>query len=72
MTAQVATVGIADRPAHAEATFGEVEPVADLPADAVVLAPLDEVGGDAALHDEVLDEMADLVVDEEPGAHQFF
>jgi len=60
----VAAVGDADGAAHAEAALGEVEAVADGAADAVVVAPLDEVGGDAALHDEVLDEVADLVVDE--------
>ena len=56
--------GIADGAADAEAALGEVQAVADGAADAVVLAPLDEVGGDAALHDEILDEMADLVVHE--------
>ena len=38
--------------------------MADGAADAVVVAPFDEVGGDAARHDDVLDEVADLVVDE--------
>jgi hypothetical protein len=60
----VAAVGVADGATDAEAALGEVEAVAHGAADAVVLAPLDEVGGDAALHDEVLDEVADLVVDE--------
>jgi hypothetical protein len=60
----VATVGIADGTADAEAAFGEVEAVADRAADAVVFAPLDELRVDAALHDEVLDEVADLVVNE--------
>ncbi len=60
----VAAVGIADRAADAEAALGEIQAVADVAADAVVLAPLDEIGGDAALHDEILDEMADLVVHE--------
>src|ERR1035437_2804005 len=55
----IAAIGVADGAADAEAALGEVEPVADGAADAVVLAPLDEVGGDAALHDEVLDEGAD-------------
>lgn len=58
----VAAVGVADGSADAEAAFGEVEAVADGASDAVVLAPLDEVSGDAALHDEVLDEVADFVV----------
>ena len=49
-------------PADAEATFGEVEAVADIAANAVVLTPLDELGVDAALEDEVLDKVADFVV----------
>src|SRR5205823_4766378 len=57
-------VGAADRAADAEAALGEVEPVADGAADAVVLAPPDEIRGDSALHDEILDQVADLVVDE--------
>ena len=60
----VAPVGIADRAADTEAALGEVETVADGAANAVVVAPLDEVGGDAALHDKIFDEVADLVVDE--------
>ena len=51
----VAAVGIADGAANAEAALGEVQAVANGAADAVVFAPLDEVGGDAALHDEILD-----------------
>lgn len=42
----------------------KLRPLRTVRADAVVLAPLDEVGGDAALHDEVLDEVSDFVVDE--------
>src|SRR5207248_9110596 len=60
----VAAIGAAHGAADAEAPFGEVEPVADGAADAIVLAPFDEVGGDAALHDEILDQVSDLVVDE--------
>jgi hypothetical protein len=59
---RVATVRIADSAANAEAALGEVQAVAHGAADAVIGTPLDEVGGDAALHDEILDEMADLVV----------
>lgn len=54
----------ADRTAHAETALGEIEPVADRSADAVVLAPPDERGFDPALHDEVLDEMPDLIIDQ--------
>ena len=60
----VAAVRDADGAADAEAALGEVEAVADRAADAVVLAPLDEVGVHAALHHEVLEQAADLVVDE--------
>ena len=60
----VAAIGIADGAAEAKAALGEVETIADGAADAVVLAPLDEIGGDPALHDEVLDQMADLIVDQ--------
>src|SRR5208283_66511 len=52
------------RPAEAEAAFGEIEAVADGAPDAIVLAPPDEIRGDAALHDQVLDQAAHLVVDE--------
>ena len=54
----------AHRPTDAEAALGEIEPVAHGAADAVILAPFDEIRAHAALHDEVLDEMADLIVDE--------
>ena len=60
----VAAVRDADGATDAEAALGEVEAVADRTADAVVLAPLDEVGVHAALHHEVLEQAADLVVDE--------
>jgi ornithine carbamoyltransferase len=49
--------------ADAEAAFGEVEAVADGAADAVVFAPLNKLRVDAALHDEVFDEVADLIID---------
>ena len=60
----VAAVGIAHRAAHAEAALGEIQAVAHVAADAVVRAPLDEIRGDAALHDEILDQVADFVIDE--------
>ena len=59
----VAAVRHADRAAEAEATLGEIEAVADGAPDAIVLAPADEIRGDAALHDKILDEVAYLVVD---------
>ena len=61
---RVAPVADADRAAHAEAALGEVQPVADLPADAVERHPADERRIDAALEDEVFEEPADLVVGE--------
>ena len=54
--------------ADAEAALGEVQAVADRAADAVVVAPLDEIDVHPSLEDEVLDEVPHLVVDE--GAHQ--
>ena len=59
----MAAVGDADGAADAEAAFGEVEAVADGAADAVIGAPEDEVGGDAALQDEIFEQVADIVVD---------
>src|SRR5450756_1869231 len=60
----VAAIRHADRAADAEAALGEIQTVAHAAADAVVLAPFDEVGADATLHDEIFDEMADFVVHE--------
>ena len=61
---RVAPVGHAHRPTDAEAPLREIEAVANGAADAVVGSPLDEVGGHAPLHDEVFDEVADLIVNE--------
>src|SRR5476649_2818726 len=47
-------------PIYAEAALGEVEAVADGAADAVILAPLDEVGRDAALHDRSEEHTSEL------------
>src|SRR5688572_8193195 len=58
----IAAVRITDGAANAKTTLGEVEAVADGATDAVILAPLDELSRDAALHDEILDEMADLII----------
>jgi len=60
----VAAVRVADRAADTEAAFGEIQTISHIAADAVVPAPLDEVGGNAALHDEVLDEVAHFIIDE--------
>ena len=61
---RVATIRHTDRAPDAEATLGEIQAIAHAAADAVVFAPLDEVRVHAALHDEILDEMTDLVVHE--------
>ena len=58
----MAAIRDAHRAAQAEAALGEVQTVADAAADAIVRAPNDEIRVHAALHDEVLDQMADLVV----------
>ena len=58
----MAPVGDTDRPAQAEAALGEVQPVAHRSSDAVVGHPPDEGGVQAAGEDEVLDQVADLVV----------
>ncbi len=63
----VAAIGNADRAAHAEAALGEVQAIARLAADAVELPPFDELGIDAALHDEIFDQAADVVVGEGGG-----
>ena len=60
----VSAVGHADRTAYAVAALGKIEAVAHGAPDAVILAPFDEIRAHAALHDEVFDKMADLVVDE--------
>jgi len=60
----VAAIRYADRAAESEAALGEIQAVADGASAAVVLAPPDEIRGDAALHHEILDEVAHLVVDE--------
>ena len=60
---RVAAVGHADGPADSEATLGEIESVADRAANAVIIAPLDEIGVHPPLINKVLDQPADLVVD---------
>ena len=61
---RVAPVRHADRAADAKTALSEIEPIAHGAADAVIRLPLDEVGADAPLHDEVFDQMPNLVVDE--------
>ena len=61
---RVPAVGDPDGAAHAEAALGEVEPVAHVAPDAVEGHPRQEGGVDAALQHEVLEQPADLVVDE--------
>jgi hypothetical protein len=58
----VTAVGHAERPSYPEAAFGEVEPVAYRPADAVIVDPLNPGGVDAAGQDHVLTKPAHLVV----------
>jgi hypothetical protein len=60
----VAAVRHAERSADAEAALGEVEPVADRSADAVVGCPANERGIDTPLEHEILDQPADVVVSE--------
>ena len=52
----VAAVGAAHRTANTEAALGEVQ----FASDAVVVHPLDELGVDAALENEVLDQAVRL------------
>jgi len=63
----VAAVGTAGGGADAETALGEVEAVADVAADAVVLDPLEQREVDTALEHEVFDEAADGVVGERGG-----
>ena len=68
----VPAVGHAQGAADAEAAFGEVQAVAHGAADAVVRYPAYERGVDAALEHEVLEQPADVVLDErgdDRGAH---
>jgi len=58
----VESVGAADRAAHAEASFREIEAVTADPADAVCLLPADQGSVNAALLDEILHESADFIV----------
>ena len=58
----VSTVGIADGTTNAESSLGEVQAVSNRAADAVVLAPFDELGVHPTLHDEILDEVSDFIV----------
>jgi hypothetical protein len=60
----VTTVRHADRTADAKAALGEIEPIANGATNAVILAPPDEGGANAALHNEILDKVPNLVVDE--------
>ena len=60
---RIAPVGGAFGSPDAIAAFREIESVTGSPAYAVVRDPLDEPRIDAALHDEVLHQMADFIVD---------
>ena len=58
----VRAVGHAAGAAHAKAAFGEVEPVSDAAADAVVGDPAHQRGIDPSLKHQILDQPADVVV----------
>src|SRR6185369_5754870 len=60
----VAAVGAAEGGADAEALLGEVEPDARVASEAVEVAPDDVRHVDAALHDEILDQPAEVVLRE--------
>src|SRR4051794_3448403 len=60
----VAAIGYADRPADAEASFREIEAVADRPPDTVRRNPADQARVDPALKHEILEQPADIVVGE--------
>ena len=60
----MASVGAAERTADTVAALGEVQPVADIAPSAVCLDPFYKVHVHAALHDEVFEEVADLVLGE--------
>ncbi len=61
---RMAAVGDAEGTPHAEAALREVQSVPRRPAAAIVSNPAHERRVDSALQDEVLDEPADVVVDE--------
>ena len=63
----MAAVGTAGGGADSEAAFGEVEAVADIAADAIVLDPFEQGEVDAALEHEVFDKAADGVVGKRGG-----
>jgi hypothetical protein len=58
----VAAIGDSERAADSITAFGEVQPVANIAADAVVGHPLQERGIDASLKNKVLQQAADIVV----------
>src|SRR5438477_11579393 len=58
----VAAVGYPHGAAHAKTAFGEIEAVANEAANAVKGHPLDKLGFDAALQNEILDQPTDVVV----------
>jgi hypothetical protein len=60
----VATVGGAFCSADSEAAFGEVEAVSGGDAESIEVSPVDELGIDSALENEVFEEAADFVINE--------
>lgn len=60
----ISAIWVTDGASDAVAAFGEIESVADGAADAVVFPPLDEIGRNPTLEDEVFEEVADFIIDE--------
>ena len=58
----IATIDTTHCAAYAKSAFGEVEAVANRTAQAIMREPLDVIRIDAALHDEVFEQVSDFVV----------
>src|ERR1035437_1603410 len=58
---RVAPIRNTDGSADTEAAFRKIEAIAHGAADAVIFDPLDKFGRDAALHDEIFDEVSDFI-----------
>jgi hypothetical protein len=56
---RIATVRAADSGAHAEASLGEVQPVAHRPANAIVGYPADERSIDTSLKNQIFEQLSD-------------
>src|SRR5690554_3000168 len=58
----ICPVGYAKCAADSEASLCEVKTVAHAAADAIIRHPFDEACIDASLHDQILDQIADIIV----------